>query len=46
MSQTRSEEALFAEALKLPAAARDDYLREACGDDNDKDKGLRGARQR
>jgi serine/threonine protein kinase/tetratricopeptide (TPR) repeat protein len=35
MSQTRSEEALFAEALKLPTAARADYLREACGEDKD-----------
>jgi hypothetical protein len=33
MSETRSEEALFAEALKLETpAARADYLRQACGD--------------
>jgi eukaryotic-like serine/threonine-protein kinase len=34
MNETPSEEALFAEALKLPSAeARAAYLRDACGDD-------------
>ena len=33
MSSPSSEEALLAEALKLPPEARDAFLGEACGDD-------------